>query len=64
MAFVRITDPEKLQQLHEAGLLWRVVVDEGHTPLFCSPNWGANPEGWRTRCEDNYFLHFGIILEE
>ena len=67
MAFVRVTDPEKLQQLHEAGLMWRVqhvehVVDP--TPLFCSPSWGANPEGWLTRCEPKYFLHFGIVTEE
>ena len=65
MAFVRILDPTKLQQLHEAGLLWRVVVDEGPIiPLFCSPNWGANPEGWRARCDPKYFLHFGIVTED
>lgn len=62
MAFVRVTDPEKLQQLHEAGLLWYKHIDAPYPRHNIEKN--THTELWRARSQDSYEWHFGIVTEE
>lgn len=64
MAFVRITDPEKLKSLYEARLMWRFQPGVDSQPRYCCGAWDSEPSGWGIRCEPDYFLHFGIVTEE